>query len=351
MKRRPRRRWLCLGAGVVIVVSLALLITTRVRASPVLRTVAVGLFPSLPVVDAPYRRLFVANTDEGTVSVLDTRDGRLLRTIPVGLPGGPHIMNLVADAPGGQVFVRTDDDALTVLDAGSGAVVRTLPLRPCSRGLAVDTRLAHVFVAECREGTVRVIDARTGRTLTTVQVGGQPKEIAVNEQTARVFVLGGEPGGGGRISMLDASGGRVLRTFTLGADLCLCITTPPPGGPVFVDDDQKARVYVLDATNGRLLRTVRIGMDIYDQTIDARTGRIYLVGAPPGTAGGAAPYAGPGRLVVLDGRSGRVLRRLTLSAPPTSVALDARGQRLLLAYRPDRRDHGPACRCGERGTA
>ncbi len=333
MKGRPRGARLWWRIGPVILLALALLglvSAIPVRASPVLRTVPVGLFPSLPVVAEAQGRLFVANTNDGTVSVLNTRDGRLLRTTPVGIQAGAHIWNIAADAPSGHVFVRTGDDVLTMLDATSGAVVRTLSLGPCSQGLAVDTRDARLFVAQCQDGTVRMIDARSGRMVTTIHVGGQPREVAVDEQTGRVFVVGNEPGGGGRISLLDAASGRVLRTFALGADPCLCITTPLPDGPVFVDDDQTAQVYVLDARSARLVRTIKIGMDIYDHAIDPRTGQVFLVGAPAGAAGGAAPYIGPGRLVVLDGHSGRVVRRVTLSAPPSSVALDASGRRLLL---------------------
>jgi YVTN family beta-propeller protein len=71
-------------------------------------------------------------------------------------------------------------------------------------------------------------------------------------------------------------------------------------------------------------------MDIYDHAIDPQTGQVFLVGAPAGAAAGSTPYTGPGRLVVLDGYSGRVLRRLSLSAPPTSVAVGAGGRRLLI---------------------
>ncbi|HWE63099.1 MAG TPA: YncE family protein [Chloroflexota bacterium] len=333
MKVRPRRVRLWLMAGVVIVLALVLLglfSVLRVSTSPVLRTVTVGQFPWLAVVDPAQGRLFVANTNDGTMSVLNVRTGRLLHTTSVGIQAGQHIWNMAADAPSGHVFVRTGDDVLTTLDARSGAVVRTLSLQPCSQGLAADTRLAHLFVGGCDHGIVQMIDARSGRLVASINVGGQPKELAVDEQTGRVFVLGGAPGAWNTISLLDAASGRVLRTFTLGADLCLCITTPLPGGPVFVDDDQKSQLYVLDATSGRLLRTVKIGMDIYDHAVDAHTGRVFLVGAPPGASSGVAPYTGPGRLVVLDGRSGRVVRRLTLSAPPSAVALDARGQRLLL---------------------
>lgn len=329
VRSRGRRSWL--RAGFVTLLALAVIGVAgalRASASPILSTVAVGQFPSFPMVSASQGRLFVANADDGTVSVLDTHTGRLLRTTPVGRQPGSYIWNAAADASSGQVFFRTGDEVLTTLDARSGAVVHTLSLGTCSRALAVDMRLAHIFTANsCQSGLVHMIDERSGRMLTTIHVsGGLPQEIAVDEQTGRVFVANGDAG---RMSVLDAASGRLLRTFTLGTQLCLCIMTPLPGGPVFVDD-QSARVFVLDATSARLLRTINIGMDVYDHAVDARTGQIFLVGAPIGVSSGSAPFTGPGRLVVLDGYSGRVLRRLTLSAPPSAVALDARGRRLLL---------------------
>lgn len=329
MKNRLPGVRLLLAAGLAIVLTTGLLRWVGAGDPLVLRSVAVGLSPGLAVVDAPHGQIFVPNTNGGTVSVLDTRDGRLLRTIGVGIQSGSHVYNAVADGASGHVFFRTGDDVLSMLDVASGVVKWATALSPCSRGLALDSRLAHVFVAECQNGTMQMIDARSGRILTNIKVGGQPQEIAVDEQTRRVFEMDGS---GSRLSLLDSAHGRMLRTFTLGAELCLCITTPLHGGPVFVLDGKQSQVYVLDATSARLLRTVPIGMDVSDHDVDAQTGTIFLAGAPHGTSGGAASFSGPGRLVVLDGRSGRVLRRLDLRASPLSVALDASGRYLLLSF-------------------
>lgn len=293
------------------------------------RTVAVGHFPWYSALVAPRDRFFVANTSDGTVSVLDTRAGGLLRTVPVGRQPGQNVTALVADARSGQVFVATSDNVLTTLDDRTGARVRIRSLLPCLSGLAVDGRTAHVFAGECLGGAVRMIDAHSGRLLATIAVGGWPQEIVVDEQSGRVFVTEA----GGRMSVLDAASGRLLRSFALGTQLYLFCTPSLPHGPVLVTDggeEPPMGVYVLDATTGRLLRTVTLGLDSYDHVVDPRMGQVFLVGGPTGVSTTAAPLRGPGRMVVLNGHTGQVLRRLSLSAIPVALALDPRRHRLLL---------------------
>lgn len=334
-KRRLRGRRLRLAVGLLILLALILggLIWANQANAAFERNVDVGHFPWYSALVAPRERFFVANSGDSTVSVLDTRRGRLLRTVPVGgqpAQPGQTITALVADARSGHVFVATSDNVLTTLDDRSGARVRTLSLPFCLSGLAVDGRTEHVFAGDCQAGTVRMIDARSGRTLAIISLGAaQPREITVDEQTGRVFVA--ENGAG--LGMLDAASGRLLRTLALGTQLCLFCTPSLPQGPELVNDGgggPPMRVFVLATMTARLLRTVTLGLDSYDRTVDTRTGQIFLVGGPPGAAGTAAPFRGPGRLIILDGHTGRVLRRLNLSAMPGAVAVDPRRHRLLL---------------------
>jgi YVTN family beta-propeller protein len=78
-------------------------------------------------VDEQIARLFITNDADGTVSMLDTRHGTLLRTISVG--GFPR--QIAVDARAGHVLVLRGDDhggAAVVLDARSGAILRIVPI-------------------------------------------------------------------------------------------------------------------------------------------------------------------------------------------------------------------------------
>src|SRR5437764_14634142 len=102
---RPRRR---LSIGLLLLVLAA--VTGALAAhlgdvSPVVGTVSVGSTPVSLAVDARTGRAFVVNNGDGSVSVIDSYRGRLLRTVGVG-PGPTAV---VVDEPGRRVLVTNAD--------------------------------------------------------------------------------------------------------------------------------------------------------------------------------------------------------------------------------------------------
>jgi len=92
------------------------------RSGLVLRTILVGRFPVAVALDARRGRVYVVSrdsassfnpTDTGSVSVIDTRTGGLLRTIPVGVDP----VAVAVDADSGRVFVATRGGASETPDA------------------------------------------------------------------------------------------------------------------------------------------------------------------------------------------------------------------------------------------
>jgi len=92
------------------------------RSGLVLRTIPVGRFPLAVALDTRRGRAYVVSrdsassfnpTDTGSVSVIDTRTGGLLRTIPVGVDP----MAVAVDMDSGRVFVATSGGASVVPDA------------------------------------------------------------------------------------------------------------------------------------------------------------------------------------------------------------------------------------------
>jgi YVTN family beta-propeller protein len=124
---------------------------------------------------------------------------------------------LAVDTRTGRVFVvNTGDGTVSVLDARSGAFLRTVTIGPNPSAMAVDERTGRVFVTLAgpmspdgvfmSAGSVRVLDARSGSILHTVTVGPDPRAVAVDEASGRAFVVGG----GGRVRAADAWGGVLL---------------------------------------------------------------------------------------------------------------------------------------------
>jgi serine/threonine protein kinase, bacterial len=196
------------------------------------------------------------------VSLLNTRTGALLRTIPLGLmpcDAGADLPCTAAavDERTRRVFVVGDSGPGTftggvrMLDARSGAVLRRLTVRGRPYAVAVDARRGHVFVVNLGDptinGTVLMLDARTGGVLHTLPVGGTPLALAVDERTGRAIVLGTN---GGARALLNRSGlSREFATDTLS---------------------------VLDTRTGAILRTITVGGDLRAVVVDARTNHAFV---------------------------------------------------------------------------
>lgn len=142
-------------------------------------------------------RAFVTDAD-GSVSVLDTRDGSVIRTVAVA--GNPT--ELGVDAATGRVFVLLNPGVCT-LDARTGAVLRTVAVGNTPAGasvhnpldIVVDARTSRVFVTELNDA-VSVLDARNGRVLRRLPAGPGPVALALDEANGRLLAVnpvGGDP--------------------------------------------------------------------------------------------------------------------------------------------------------------
>lgn len=195
-----------------------------------LRIIHLDAAPQAVCVDEQTARAFVTGTSTeppgysvalGTISVLDTHSGAVLRTVPVGdNPGTP-----VVDTRLGRVFVAGQAGAsiVAMLDARSGALMRLIPVGGVPTALAVDARYGHLFVLSAGDNTLTMLDAASGHVLRTVGVGDNASALAVDERGSRLFVAAwgtvaapGYPTGAGSVSVFNLRSGALWRTIRVG---------------------------------------------------------------------------------------------------------------------------------------
>ena len=151
-----------------------------------------------------------AQAGASTLLVLDARSGRSLRSIPVGRYSG----GLSLDARTRRLFVlqvlppRTA--TLAVLDAGTGRVVRRTPLRGGVDLLVAVERAARLFAYDRLNGTLRVVDARSGALRGTVMVGRWVWTMAADERAGYLLLARIDPARGYDVLILDARSGRAV---------------------------------------------------------------------------------------------------------------------------------------------
>ncbi len=250
----------------------------------------------------------IADGARGYVAMLDGRSGRVLRTVAAG--GYP--MPLVDDPAGRGVAVGDQDGTVRLLDAATGRV-RWATRAGSGLGLAVDARTGAVVVADGPADRVNVLDARGGAVLLTIPVspGAHPDIVAVDPRSGRIVVAGpgartdahGNANGPGVVSVLDEGDGAVLRT-ALVATQPAAVAVDPATGRAYVASigyvDVSARVNlpgglaVFATASGEPLRPVAA----------IRAAGAVAVDVPLGHAFVADSHNGNGTVTMLDAAGG-----------------------------------------------
>lgn len=136
-------------------------------------------------------RLFTSNGHAASVSAIDPATRKVVATMPVG--GKPESLAAGKD---GRVFVNIEDKGeIVALDGKSNRVLAHWPLASCDEpsGLAIDTRTQRLFTV-CANQRMLVVDARNGRTVAQVPIGGHPDAAAFDPASRTIFSANGGDG-------------------------------------------------------------------------------------------------------------------------------------------------------------
>jgi DNA-binding beta-propeller fold protein YncE len=151
--------------------------------------VKTGENPDAILYDPASRRVFTFNGRSSDATAFDAAHGTLAGTIALG--GRPEFA--VADGKG-RVYVNIEDKSeIVALDSKSLQVLSRWPLKPCEEpsGLALDSEHGRLFTV-CSNKLMAVVDATSGRVVTTLPIGSGVDAAAYDPAAGLVFASNGE---------------------------------------------------------------------------------------------------------------------------------------------------------------
>lgn len=148
-----------------------------------------GANPDAILYEPRTRRVFTFNGGGRNSTALDARTGKVIGT--VALPARPEF----AAADGrGHVYVNlVDTSSLARIDARTLTVEQVWPITGCEHpsGLTIDRAHRRLF-SVCGNHVMAVVDADSGRILTTLPIGGRPDAAAFDPGTQLAFASCGD---------------------------------------------------------------------------------------------------------------------------------------------------------------
>jgi YVTN family beta-propeller protein len=136
-------------------------------------------------------RLYVSNGHDKSVSAIDPGTHKVVATMTVG--GKPE--SLAVDSRG-HVFVNVEDkNEIVEMDGKSNTVLAHWPLAQCEApsGLAIDPKTERLFTV-CANQHMLVVDARSGRDVATLPIGGHPDAAGFDPALKTAFSSNGADG-------------------------------------------------------------------------------------------------------------------------------------------------------------
>lgn len=154
----------------------------------VLQKVKAGTNPDGILYDPASKRVFAFNGKSSDATAIEAATGKVLGTIPVG--GKPEFP--VSDGKGNVYANIEDKNEIVKIDPQALKVTEHWAIAPCEgpSGLAIDVASNRLF-SVCDEKKMVVVDAGSGKVVTTVPIGDGPDATAFDPDTKLVFSSNG----------------------------------------------------------------------------------------------------------------------------------------------------------------
>ncbi len=318
-----------------------LLLGSSAAAQTVISRIVVGQEPDAVAVNPVTNKIYVANYQDATVTVIDGTSNTIKHAgITVGFLPSAIAVNTITN----RVYVANkSSDSVTVIDGSNDSVLATVPTGNGPVAIAVNPATNRVYTANFFGDSVTMIDGNN--VATTIAMGGiKPAAIAVdevldlvyvaNENSQNVTVANGDlsnwsalfVGLWPRAIAVDAKTGRAYVAALSGTVLVIdpiavAVTslTAGFGSAAITVNSVTGRVYVANAGTDdvtiiegmSVIGTVRTGAFPIAITADAATNRIYV-----------ANRLGTDPLTVIDGESNVATNFSYAALNPWALALN-----------------------------
>lgn len=324
-------------------------------ANAVMTTLPTGASPVAIAYDSLDQHLFVVNSNDASLTVLAASNGSQPGAVgtvelsisprALAIDSADHLLYAADYFPGGDF---SGAGGLTAVSLENSSEVEFVPLTGNPLALAYDPANDRLYVAEYNSNIVTVLNASSGRPVTSIPVGLQPDAVVYDGASGVVYVANG---GSDNLTIINGSTETTVGSVSVGsqpvsgvfasANRCLYIANygthslsvvntsndsvaatiqiggNPTGisydvanGNVYVASQSRQALSVVAITNNTLVGYIGVGGWPAGVTVDPENGYVYI-----------ANFAGQ-NLTVVNGTSEQVAGSIPVGSQPIDVAYD-----------------------------
>jgi DNA-binding beta-propeller fold protein YncE len=219
-------------------------------------------------VDARRGRLFLANTVNGSLDVVDLKAGKLLRQVP----GQGRIRGIAYSPEADRVFVGNGTGGVcNTFDGENYELIKSVPLGVDADNVRYNPRTRRIYVVHA-DTELAVIDSNDYSQRSPIAL---PKSLGAFQLEAgrpRMYVNAKA----GQVVAIDSDKDELIGRFPVApAGVNAALAIDEPNRRLFVGCRTNPSLVVMDSDTGKIVASVPIPGDVDDLSFDAQRRRIY----------------------------------------------------------------------------
>ena len=194
------------------------------------------------------------------------------------VPVGLHPAHVVITPDGRFAYITNGgDNTVSVVDAAAQRVVATIAVGKFPHGIRVSPDGKQAYIANLKGGTVSVVDVASQKEIAQIPVGKGPAQVGFTENGRLAFAsLSGESA----VAVIDPASRKVVRKISVGAVPIQLFATPDSRTLLVANQGSRKKpgktVSMIDLESFKVKKTVETGPGAHGVAID-REGRYAYI--------------------------------------------------------------------------
>lgn len=210
----------------------------------------------------------------GEVWAIDTATDSVVAKVPVGL----HPAHVVLTPDGRQAYVTNGgDDTVSVIDTSGRRVVATIPVDKYPHGIRISPDGTQAYVANLKGGTVSVIDTASRREVARIRAGKGPAQVGFTPDGRLAFVSLSQEDA---VAVIDPAQRKVVARVQVGPTPIQVHATPDSRTLLVANQGTRTKpgktVSVIQFDGFKVVNTVETGPGAHGLAIDAAGRYAYV---------------------------------------------------------------------------
>lgn len=251
----------------------------------------------------------------------------LKQTLPVsGIVKEGDFDHLIVDVQGSRIFLMGEDySVVKIIDLGTGKLIHTISDVKAPHSGVYRGDLKKLFVVDGGVGEVKIYDSDSYKPAGSIKLREDADSMTYDPSTKYMYVVNGGEGAHmtySFVSVLDTTAGKNLADIKIDSDAVEALALEKSGPRMFVNMTGKDAVAVVDREKHSVINTWPTGQvakHLIAMAFDEGDHRLFVTTRTPG------------KLIVLDTDSGKVVTSLPCVSDNDDIAYDSSNKRIYIS--------------------